>query len=134
MIREVIVTTIDRAGQAHIAPLGYYRGGGRLDHRAVSALRNARQSSGSPVAVANYVDDARIFAGLVTGRRDWPLIPATKCPPRLAGALSHAELKVAHVEADAERPRFHCRLCIRSSMRHSKESTAPPTPWSNAPS
>jgi hypothetical protein len=30
--------------------------------------------------------------------------------PRLAEALAHAELSVAHVEEHAERPRFHCKI------------------------
>ena len=86
------------------------------------------------VAIANYTDDARIFAGLVTGRRDWPLVPAAESPvPRLAEALAHAELSVTHVEDHAERPGSIARLFIKSNMRHSKGSTGPPTPFSNAP-
>jgi uncharacterized protein len=30
--------------------------------------------------------------------------------PRLQGALAHAELAVAHVTEDEQRPRFHCRV------------------------
>ncbi|HZM06999.1 MAG TPA: DUF447 domain-containing protein [Methylocella sp.] len=111
MIREVIVTTIDRSGAAHLAPLGLIEAddGWIIAPFLPSATHdNLLESS---VGVANYTDDARIFAGLITGRRDWPLVPATKIPvPRLAGALAHAELKVTHFKADAERPRFHCKI------------------------
>jgi hypothetical protein len=111
VIREAIVTTIDRAGLAHLAPLGLIEdaGGWIIAPFLPSVTRdNLVESS---VAVANYTDDASIFAGLVTGRRDWPLLPAAKIPvPRLAQALAHAELRVAHVEDDAQRPRFHCKI------------------------
>jgi uncharacterized protein len=111
VIREAIVTTIDRAGQVHLAPLGLIEDseGWIIAPFLPSATHdNLVQTS---VAVANYTDDARIFAGLVTGRRDWPLKPAAKFSvPRLAGALAHAELRVVHVEDDPQRPRFHCKI------------------------
>jgi hypothetical protein len=52
-----------------------------------------------------------IFAGCLTGNRDWPLRPASAIPGAvLDAALSHAELKVERVEEDEQRPRFHCRV------------------------
>ncbi len=64
-----------------------------------------------PYAVANYADDVRIFAGCLTGRRDWPLVALANFPvPRLAAALAHAELAVGRVEEDPQRPRFVCRV------------------------
>ena len=105
MIREAIVTTIDRSGVAHLAPLGLIEDGQGwviAPFRPSTTLDNLVET---PFAVANYTDDARIFAGLVTGRRDWPLVPAAKFPvPRLAGALAHAELRVAHVEDRCRAP------------------------------
>jgi uncharacterized protein len=111
MIREVIVTTVDRSGQAHIAPLGLIEDGeGWIIAPFLPSVTHDNLLESS-VAVANYTDDARIFAGLITGRRDWSLLPATKLSvPRLADALAHAELKVTHFKADAERPRFHCKI------------------------
>ena len=36
-----------------------------------------------PQAVANYTDDVRIFAGCLTGRREWPLAVSRRVvPPR----------------------------------------------------
>jgi hypothetical protein len=65
----------------------------------------------NPYAVANYTDDVLVFAGCLTGRRDWPTRPATKVPGAvLDQALAHAELAVAHVTDDATRPRFLCRV------------------------
>jgi hypothetical protein len=111
MIREVVVTTLDASGHAHLAPLGLIEaeaGWIIAPFRPSATLDNLSRSS---VAVANYLDDSRVFAGLVTGRRDWPLEPAPPGrPPRLSAALAHADLRVSHVEDHPERPRFHCRI------------------------
>ncbi len=115
MIREAIVTTVDAGGKAHIAPLGLIEDGDGwiiAPFRPSTTLDNLMSV---PFAVANYTDDARIFAGLVTGRRDWPLVPASVSPaPRLAIALAHTELGVALVEDHPERPRFHCKVLHRA--------------------
>ncbi len=109
MIREVVVSTIDASGRAHLAPLGLIEEAGGwiiAPFRPSTTLDNL---SSVPVAVVNYVDDPRVFAGLVTGRRDWPLEPtAPGEPPRLAAALAHARLSVLHVEDHVERPKLHC--------------------------
>jgi hypothetical protein len=63
------------------------------------------------VAVMNYCDDVRIFAGCLTGRRDWPLAPAERVAGRrLAVALAHAELELVRHEADDVRPKLYCRV------------------------
>ena len=111
MIRETIVTTVDAAGRPHIAPLGLIEDGEGwiiAPFRPSTTLENLRAV---PFAIANYTDDPRLFAGLVTGRTDWPLIGLSTSPaPRLAAALAHAELSVTHVEDDAQRPKFHCKV------------------------
>jgi hypothetical protein len=64
--------------------------------------------------VANYTDDVRVFAGCLTGRRDWPCVPSRRVPsPRLASTLAHAELEVVSVQEDELRPRFRCRVVHR---------------------
>lgn len=114
MIREAVVTTIDSAGTPHVAPLGLIEEGTLwilAPFRPSTTLDNL---ASVPFAVANYTDDALVFAGLVTGRKDWPLSPSAQVRvPRLAEALAHAELAVAHIEDHAERPRFHCRVVHR---------------------
>lgn len=116
MIRETIVTTADASGRAHIAPLGLIaEGDGWIlaPFRPSTTLDNLRRV---PFAVANYTDDVRIFAGCLTGRCDWPTLPADRVPvARLAGALAHAELAVTHVTEDDQRPRFHCRVAYQAS-------------------
>jgi hypothetical protein len=116
MIRETIVTTVGAEGRMHLAPLGIIADGEGFvlaPFRPSTTLENLRVV---PFAVANYTDDVRIFAGCLTGRRDWPVAAAEKIPvPRLAGALAHAELAVTRVAEDEQRPRFHCRVVHRVS-------------------
>jgi hypothetical protein len=112
MIREAIVTTVSATGVSHIAPIGLIEaadGWVIAPFRPSTTLDNLRAV---PFAVANHIDDVRVFAGCLTGRRDWARLPAEHVPvPRLAAALSHMELAVTHVDGcDAERPRFYCRM------------------------
>jgi len=111
LIRETIVTTCDPHGRAHLAPLGLIADRDSwiiAPFRPSTTLENLRAV---PYAVANATDDVRVFAGLLTGRRDWPTVPADVVPvPRLAAALAHSELAVSAVTEDEQRPRFHCRV------------------------
>ncbi|HXW70629.1 MAG TPA: DUF447 domain-containing protein [Methylocella sp.] len=110
-ICEVIVTTIDQAGRPHLAPLGLIEEGEKWIIAPFLPSTTHDNLAATSLAIANYTDDPRIFAGLVTGRRDWPLMSIPTSPvPRLAGALAHAELQVFQVEQHAERPRFHCKI------------------------
>lgn len=119
MIRELIVTTVSAAGRPHVAPFGLIAA---PDDEWVIApfhpsttLDNLREV---PFLVANYTDDVRIFAGCLTGRRNWPCVPSTKiAPPRLEAALAHAEMSVVHVQDDAQRPRIRCRIVHRETHR-----------------
>jgi len=111
LIRETIVTTLNDDGKVHIAPLGLIaeEGGYVLaPFRPSTTLDNLRRH---PFAVANFTDDVLIFAGCLTGRRDWPTRPAAHVSGAiLDGALTHVELEVERVEEDELRPRFHCRV------------------------
>lgn len=111
MIRETIVTTMSEAGKVHIAPLGLIveqEGYVIAPFKPSTTLDNLRTT---PFAVANFTDDVLVFAGCLTGNRDWPTHDASHVPGRVLDvALAHAELKVSFVEEDELRPRFHCGL------------------------
>ncbi len=111
MIRETIITTLAPDGGAHIAPIGIIQDGDGwviAPFKPSATLDNLRATSH---AVANYTDDVLVFAGCLTGRRDWPVRPATKVPGAvLEQSLAHAELTVERVTEDELRPRFHCRV------------------------
>jgi hypothetical protein len=64
-------------------------------------------------AAASLTDDVRVFAGCLTGRRDWPTLPCERIACiRLEGALAHRELRLARVEEDAQRPRLHFEVVL----------------------
>jgi hypothetical protein len=111
MIRESIVTTLSAAGEPHIVPMGviWQQAAPVLaPFHPSRTLENLREH---PYAVINHTDDVRVFAGGVTGRRDWPVRPAQAIRGVvLEDVLSHQEIEVARVEEDAVRPRFHCRV------------------------
>lgn len=118
MIRETIVTTTDPDGRVHVAPIGIIAQDDRwviAPFRPSATLDNLRRV---PHAIANYTDDVTVFAGCLTGRRDWPVRPATKVPGAvLERALAHAELTVEGVSEDDLRPRFHCRVVHEETHR-----------------
>jgi uncharacterized protein len=111
MIRETIVTTLDPGGGAHIAPIGVHERS--PDHLVIAPFRPSNTLDNllnRRVAVVNHCDDVRVFAGCVTGRRDWPVARADRIDGvRLAGALAHREVEVVRVDDDRERPRVLCR-------------------------
>jgi hypothetical protein len=117
-IVETIVTTTNAKGEAHIAPLGLLEDGDNwiiAPFRPSRTLDNLREV---PFAVASHTDDVRVFAGCVTGRKDWPTRPATAIRGvRLADAVSHWELSVERINEDEQRPRFSCALVYEASHR-----------------
>lgn len=117
MIREAIVTTIDPAGEVHIAPFGLTESGECWVIAPFRPSKTLDNLTNTPFAVVSYTDDVRIFAGCLTGRKQWPLAPvAGFSVPRLANALAHAQLAVERMEDDPQRPRFFCR--IRKMEQH----------------
>lgn len=116
LIRETIVTTVDAGGRPHIAPLGLIAEG---DGWIIAPFRPSTTLDNLMAvrfATASHTDDVRVFAGALTGRHDWPTVPADDVPvPRLAQALAHSELAVEEVRDDQQRPRLYCRV-VREAM------------------
>jgi len=111
MIQETILTSHSQEGKIHIAPMGVHVLDGEIlvmPFRPSTTLENLLATG---QAVLNHTDDVRVFAGCLTGRRDWPLAASAKVgPPRLAGALAHQELELLRAENDPIRPRLYCRV------------------------
>jgi hypothetical protein len=111
VIREAIVTTRSASGEPHLAPMGatVIEGGYLLQpFRPSRTLENLASTS---IAVVNFTDDVRIFAGSIVGKRmSVDVCKATYLDcPRLAEALSHDEITVERMEDHPERPKFFCR-------------------------
>jgi hypothetical protein len=117
-IVETIVTTTNAKGEAHIAPLGLIEDG---ENWIIAPFRPSRTLDNLhevPYAVASHTDDVRVFAGCVTGRKDWPTRQASRVPGvMLADAVSHWELAVQKVTDDPQRPRYSCALVHEASNR-----------------
>lgn len=115
-IRETILTTVDAAGHVHIAPLGIIADGG---HWIIAPFRPSQTLDNLakvPFAVANYTDDVRVFAGCLTGRKDWPTVQLGNCPvPRMEAALAHSVLHVERFSDDPVRPRFLCSIASQQN-------------------
>lgn len=110
MIRETIITTQDTAGRIHLAPMGVHERDNEyliMPFRPSTTLDNILATR---TAVINYTDDVRIFAGCLTGRREWP----TQTARRVKGCfirntLAHTELELLHIEQDETRPKLYCK-------------------------
>lgn len=122
-IVETIVTTRSDDGHIHIAPLGLIQDGKGGDANAwiIAPFRPSRTLDNlleNGFAVANHVNDVRVFAGCVIGRRHWPIRRALKGDGGvLTNAAVHWELEVERLEEDEQRPRFHCRIVHQETHR-----------------
>jgi hypothetical protein len=108
VIYETVVSTLALYGQAHVAPMGVRYVGNQVVLMPFKPSTTHDNVVATGHAVLNILTDARVFAGCVTGRRDWALLPAEKIPGvRLASALSHVELQLGERVDDAQRPVLH---------------------------
>lgn len=111
MIYETVITTLNADGSAHIAPFGIRERDGRViiaPFRPSASLDNLLRAR---CAVVNLTDDVRIFAGALTGRREWPVQRAEKIDGYvLQAALAHRELELAEIKEDAVRPELSFRV------------------------
>ncbi len=118
LIYEHIVITANEDGNAHIAPLGLIVEPGGYVVAPFAPSRTLENLRARPFLTANVPSDVRVYAGCITGRRDWAVSPAEKIRGHyLTGAHSYRELKVASVTEDAVRPRFHCQVVHEVSLR-----------------
>jgi uncharacterized protein len=111
VIYECVVSTVSPEGKPHVAPMGVrYRPGPSGRHGLVVLMPFVPSTTLSNIvatrhAVLNIVLDTRVFAGCVTGRKDWPTRPAERVPGvHLEAALSHVELQLESVSDNPQRP------------------------------
>jgi len=105
VIFECVVTTVAADGRPHVAPMGVRYRDDRVVLMPFKPSTTHDNILATGCAVLNIVTDTRVFAGCVTGRRDWPTQLAEKIAcVRLSCALSHVELKLAERIDDVQRP------------------------------
>jgi hypothetical protein len=107
VIYETVVTTVSPEGRPHVAPMGVRYDDGDIILMPFKPSTTHDNIAASGHAVLNIVVDTRVFAGCVTGRRDWPTLSAERIAGvRLQAALSHVELRLVERQDDAQRPRL----------------------------
>lgn len=111
MIYESILTTLSSEGVPHIAPFGVRERDGLIliaPFRPSVTLDNLLSTRH---AVLNFTDDVRVFAGSLSGHRDWPLTKASNIDGVvLSSALTHRELALVEVKEDQVRPELYFRV------------------------
>jgi len=111
MIYESILTTLSPEGVPHIAPFGVRERDGLIliaPFRPSVTLDNLLSTRH---AVLNFTDDVRVFAGSLSGHRDWPLTKASNIDGVvLSSALTHRELALVEVKEDQVRPELYFRV------------------------
>jgi hypothetical protein len=116
MIQETIITSMGTDGYTHISPMGVHVHGDDyiiMPFRPSTTLEHIL-SSGQ--AVLNHTDDVRVFAGCLTGHRDWPLTDGIKvASKRLKQSLAHQELELIRVEEHHQRPKLHCKIVYQQT-------------------
>jgi len=106
-IHEVIVTTLSENGQAHSAPMGISEVGGHFLIKPFKPSATYDNLKRHRQCTINYTDDVRVFAGSLTGRRNWNTLPCTQIEGQyLEQALAHTELEIVSFEDDNPRACF----------------------------
>ena len=113
MIHEVIVTTVSKENIVHIAPMGIQL----IDDRVIISPFRPSQTldniTKNNLATINFIDDVRVFAGIVTKyKKDWELenIKDEQVEPRLVLANTHYNIIAKEFKDDEKRPDIICDI------------------------
>ncbi|MCX7189972.1 MAG: DUF447 family protein [Methylotenera sp.] len=111
MIYEIIISSVNSHGDAHVAPFGVQIQAGLAvisPYKPSVTLENILATNH---AVLNITDDVRVFAGALTRRQAWSLVSAEKIIGyRLVDTLLHQELRLVKVVDDVLRPQLHMEV------------------------
>jgi uncharacterized protein len=120
-IFETVVTTCSPEGAVHIAPMGVRYVGDQVMLKPFRPSRTLDNVMHTRTAVLNVLTDVRVFAGCVTGRRDWPTLAVDglegAAAVRLACAHAHVLLRLVEATEDAQRSTL--RLARVREVQHS---------------
>lgn len=107
-IHEVIVTTLDETGNPHSAPMGISEVNGYFMVKPFKPSTTYDNLKRHRQCTINYLDDVRVFAGALTGRRQWPTLPCRRIEGvYLEQALAHSELEMTRFDDDDPRACFY---------------------------
>jgi hypothetical protein len=91
LILETVVTTLSAEGAMHLVPFGLIRDGEDFVLAPFRPSPTITNLAERPYFCASAPSDVRVIAGIVTGRRDWPVVDCDRIPgKRLADCFGHA--------------------------------------------
>lgn len=115
-IHEVIVTTLNEAGQPHLAPMGISEVNGYFQIKPFKPSSTYNNLKRHPFCTINYIDDVRLFAGALTGRREWPVKPCEQIEGvYLDQALTHSEIEIKQTDDDDVRACFYGQVVAETT-------------------
>ena len=111
MILETLVTTVDRAGGAHCAPMGIGLDEGQLVLRPFRTAATCANLEATGVGVVNFTDDVLLFARCALT----PYLPPVRkasvvAAPILEAACSWREFRVTASDLGTERALFRAEV------------------------
>jgi hypothetical protein len=106
-IHEVIVTTLSADGRTHSAPMGITEVNNHFVIKPFKPSTTYENLKRHRQCTINYSDDVRVFAGSMTGHRNWPTLPCQQILGQyLSQALAHSELEIVAFDDDSPRASF----------------------------
>ena len=106
-IHEVIITTINDDGRPHSAPMGISEVGAHYIIRPFKPSATYDNLKRHRQCTINYTDDVRVFAGALTGRRNWDMVACQQIEGfYLSQTLAHTELEIVAFDDDDPRALF----------------------------
>ncbi|MEO6117562.1 MAG: DUF447 domain-containing protein [Methylotenera sp.] len=107
MILETIITSVDEQRNVHVTPFGIRMENDLVVISPYKPSATLNNILATQCAVMNLTDDVRVFAGALTKRQTWEVLPTDHIIGfRLADTLAHKELKLVKVEDHALRPKL----------------------------
>lgn len=118
LILETIVATTSAQGELHLVPFGLTQEGEDYILAPFRPSPTIHNLEGNPYFAAAAPTDVRVIAGIVTGRRDWPVVDCEKIPgKRLRDCFGHAEFEVVEKTDEETRPRYRGRIVHSESHK-----------------
>ncbi len=115
-INEIILITESEDGSPYIAPFGVRERDSLIliaPFRPSTSLNNLLSGRRATI---NTTDDVKVFAGALTGRRDWP-VNKTESAFILESALSYKVLSLENIEDDEQRPNLYFRVLEEQNLK-----------------
>ena len=115
-INEIILITECEDGSPYIAPFGVREREGLIliaPFRPSISLDNLLSGRRATI---NTADDVRVFAGALTGRRNWPVQDKVGALV-LESALAYKTLKLEKVEDDTQRPQLYFKVLKEETLK-----------------